>query len=341
MKYVRKLPEVEELIRDFPLEKKDKQKREKVIGQLQKILSGDDARKIIIVGPCSADREDAVIEYVSRLCKLQEKVKEVFLIVPRVYTSKPRTNGMGYKGLLHRPNAEDGHDNILSGVIATREMHQRVIKSTGMFAADEMLYPEILSYISDLLAYVAVGARSVENQQHRLVASGLEIPVGMKNPTSGNKNVMLNAILAAQNRQSFIYRGWEVKSEGNIYAHSILRGYMDAAGKARPNYYYEDILELYDGYYKMNLANPSVIIDCNHSNSNKHYDEQQRISEEIFSMCRRKKEIRKFIKGVMIESYLVDGAQLVGGGIYGKSITDACLGWEKTEKLILKLAEMM
>lgn len=341
MKYIKKLPDISEIMERYPLSSNDTKRRNLILTDIKKILSGEDARKILIIGPCSADCEKAVVEYTTRLSKLQDEVKEKLLIIPRVYTSKPRTRGTGYKGLLHRPQAASEHDDIISGVIATRKMHQSVIQNTGMFTADEMLYPEMHSYISDLLVYTAVGARSVENQQHRLTASGLDIPVGMKNPTGGDYEIMINAIVAAQNEQTLMYNGWEVTTEGNRYAHAILRGYIDMAGIARPNYHYEDLRNLYDKYYKENLENISVIIDCNHCNSNKQYNEQPRIAEEVLDTCNRNKAINRFVKGFMVESYLVEGSQLVGGGIYGKSITDACLGWEKSEQLILKMAEKL
>lgn len=340
MKYIRKLPDPGELAKEYPITKLEAEQRKKCLDDIFRILSGADKRKIIIVGPCSADREDAVIQYTMQLSKLQEQVASVFLLIPRVYTSKPRTNGKGYKGLLHRPEASCCCDDIMSGVIRTRELHQRVIKNSGMFPADEMLYPEVLTYISDLLVYAAVGARSVENQQHRLAASGLDMPAGMKNPTSGNLDIMINAIEAAQSSQHLILNGWEVETRGNFFSHAIVRGYTDVSGNARPNYYYENLQELYDKCYKANLRNPAVIVDCNHCNSNKKYDEQGRIAEEVLGFCRRNKTINRFVKGLMIESYLEDGAQMIGQGIYGKSITDPCLGWTNTEKLILSLAEI-
>lgn len=339
MKYIKRLPEVAEIIAQYPITPKEQALRKDTLQHIENILSGKSNKKLLIIGPCSADREDAVIEYTQRLHRLQEKVSEVFCIIPRVYTSKPRTTGSGYKGLLHRPQAASGHDDMISGLIATRKMHQAVIKNAGMFTSDEMLYPEMLGYLSDLLVYVAVGARSVENQQHRLTASGLEIPTGMKNPTSGDFNVMLNAIVAAQNIQNLMYNGWAVQTAGNPYAHAILRGYMDSSGISRPNYHYEHLEELYDKYYKMNLRNQAVIVDCNHCNSNKRYDAQARIAEEVLQIGKRNKTLGKFVKGVMIESYLEDGAQLVGGCTYGQSITDPCLGWNKTEKAVLEMAD--
>lgn len=341
MEYLNKLPEVTELTEKYPLSEQEKKNRAELLHNIKAILEEKNTRKLLIIGPCSADREDAVLAYAERLAKLQEKVSDVFLIIPRVYTGKPRTTGMGYKGLVHRPSANSADDNIVQGLIATRKMHQLIIKNTGMFPADEMLYPEIFSYVEDMLVYVAVGARSVENQQHRLIASGIDIPVGMKNPISGNIETMLNAIVASHSAQHFVHNGWETKSHGNVYAHAVLRGFVDNGGKIMPNYYYENILELRDKYFKKNLSNPSVIIDCNHCNSGKQYDEQGRIAEYLFEMCKKNKNINAFVKGIMIESYLEDGAQLVGEGIFGKSITDPCLGWSKTEKLILELADLV
>jgi 3-deoxy-7-phosphoheptulonate synthase len=339
VRFIRRLPEVERLIEQFPLSALQMESRRKRIGEIEEILCGKDRRKLLLIGPCSADREDAVIDYVSRLSGIQDEVKDKFLIIPRVYTSKPRTNGMGYKGLLHRPSSKDAHDDLLAGVIAIRQMHLHVIQQTGIFCVDEMLYPESIYYILDLLVYVTIGARSVEDQGHRLTASGLQLPAGLKNPTSGDLSVLLHSISAAQQPHSLIYHGWEVQTEGNPYAHAILRGYHDASGKLKPNYHYENMLELYDLYQKSNLKNISVIIDCNHGNSNKHYDEQIRIAREIFRMGINYPALNSFIKGIMLESYIEDGAQLIGGGIYGKSITDPCLGWEKTKKLIFDLAD--
>ena len=340
MKLVRKLPEAEEIIQKYPLSEKQKEQRKQCIGEIEAVLSGKTNKKIICIGPCSADREDAVLEYVLRLSRLQEELKDRFLFIPRVYTSKPRTNGKGYKGLLHRPTAYSGHDDIFDGIIATRKMQLHVIQQTGMYSADEMLYPEAAYYILDLLAYVAIGARSVENQGHRLTASGLEVPVGMKNPTSGDMDILLNSIICAQYPQSLLYRGWEAQTEGNPYAHAILRGYTDLAGRVHPNYHYEELCDFYDLYQKKNLKNMAVLIDCNHCNSGKHYDEQRRVAKEIFLLCRENRNLDRFVKGLVIESYLEDGSQMIGEGIYGKSITDPCLGWEKTERLLRELADL-
>ena len=340
MKFVEKLPTVEEMQEKYPLTPEQAVNRNNTIAEIKNILSGNDKRKLVFVGPCSADREDSVLEYVERLAVLSDKVKEKLLIIPRIYSSKPRTSGMGYKGILHRPVSADQKDDLYSGLIATRKMHLKVIQETGMYGIDEMLYPDAMYYYLDLLASAAVGARSVENQEHRLVASGLEVPVGMKNPISGDFDVMLNAILAAQHEQSFIYRDWVVRTEGNPYAFAILRGKNDITEASVPNYHYEDICRLYDRYCNFNLKNMAVIIDCNHSNSGKRYEQQIRIAKDVFSNCKLQSEINSFVKGIMLESYLEDGSQMIGGGVYGKSITDPCLGWYKTEDLILTLAEL-
>ena len=308
---------------------------------IKDILSGRDDRLLLIIGPCSADRLDSVLDYMTRLRAVQEKVLDRIFIVPRCYTNKPRTTGKGYKGMLHQPDPE-GLPDMLGGIIAIREMHMRVVQETGFTCADEMLYTENYKYLDDLLAYVAVGARSVENQQHRLTSSGIDVPVGMKNPTSGDFSVMMNAITAAQDRHTFIYRNWEVRSQGNPYAHAILRGYVNKQGHAHPNYHFEDLLLVSELYARQpELTNPAIIVDTNHSNSNKQYYEQIRISKEILHNRHLHAGVRKIVKGLMIESYLVDGAQPVGGGCYGQSITDPCLGWEKTERLIYDLAEML
>lgn len=308
--------------------------------EIKDIFTGKEDKVILVIGPCSADNLDSVLDYMTRLAKVQEEVKDEVFIIPRVYTNKPRTTGMGYKGLLHQPNPE-GKPDMFQGIIKTREMHMRVVQETGLTCADEMLYPEMHKYLDDLLAYVAIGARSVEDQQHRLTASGIEVPVGMKNPTSGDLTVMMNAITAAQNSHTFIYRGWEARSAGNPLAHAILRGYVDKFGKSHPNYHYEDLLTLAELYSKQpELANPAVIVDCNHANSGKKPLEQPRIVKEVMASCQHNHDIAKIVKGFMIESYIEDGAQPVGGGVYGKSITDACIGWDKTERLILNVAEM-
>ena len=307
---------------------------------LSRIFTGEDDRLVLIVGPCSADNEDSVIEYASRLARLQEKVEDKLFLVPRVYTGKPRTSGDGYKGLLHQPNPLEKPD-LLRGIITIRELHIRVVRETGFISADEMLYPENYKYLDDVLGYVAVGARSVENQQHRLTASGIEVPTGMKNPTSGDFTVMMNAIHTAQGCHTFIYRGWEAHSHGNPLAHAILRGYVNKHGEMLPNYHYEDLTRLAEMYAASQLKNPALIVDANHANSGKNPFEQPRIVAEVLSSCRQNPAVRRLFKGFMLESYLEDGAQPVGGGVFGKSITDACLGWEKTEALILSVADAL
>ena len=307
---------------------------------LEAILSGRDDRLLLIIGPCSADREDSVIDYISRLCPIQEKVQDKIFIIPRIYTNKPRTTGDGYKGILHQPNPNEKPD-LFKGIIATRHMHMKAIEETGFACADEMLYPENDQYLDDLLAYVAVGARSVENQQHRLTASGLATPVGMKNPTSGDYSVMLNGILAAQHSHTFIYRGWEVHSSGNPYAHAIIRGYTNKHGESQPNYHYEELARLYELYMEKNLKNPAVIVDTNHANSGKNPFEQPRIIKDVLNSMKNNKDIAGLVKGFMVESYIEDGCQEVGGSVYGKSITDPCLGIEKTEKLIYEIADLL
>ena len=313
---------------------------EKRTAALKAIFDGRSDKFLLIIGPCSADNEDSVLEYVTRLRALADRVADKLFIVPRVYTNKPRTTGDGYKGMLHQPNPHEKPD-MFKGLIAIRELHMRVLRETGLAAADEMLYPENYKYLDDMLGYVAVGARSVENQQHRLTASGIEVPVGMKNPTSGDFSVMLNAIQAAQHGHTFIYRGWEAHSQGNPYAHAILRGSTNKHGQAQPNYHYEDLVRLDAFYQERQLENRAVVVDVNHANSNKQFIEQIRIAREVMHSRRYNDSIRRLVKGLMIESYLVDGAQPVDGGVYGQSITDPCLGWEKTERLVLELAEMV
>ena len=308
--------------------------------ELKAILSGRDRRFLLIIGPCSADRQDAVLDYISRLRTVQEKVADKIYIVPRIYTNKPRTTGDGYKGMLHQPDPQE-HSDMLRGLMSIRELHLKTLAETGFTCADEMLYPENHAYLDDLLGYVAVGARSVEDQQHRLTASGLNVPVGMKNPTSGDYTVMLNAIMAAQHSHTFVYRGWEATSQGNPYAHAILRGYVNKHGQSQPNYHYEELIRLHQLYAQKELQNMAVIIDCNHNNSGKQYLEQIRITREVLHSRRNNAELETMVKGIMIESYLEDGCQKIGEGIYGKSITDPCLGWEKTEKLIYEMADLL
>lgn len=306
--------------------------------EIKEILSGKSDKFLLIIGPCSADNEDSVIDYITRLREVQEKVKDKIFIIPRIYTNKPRTTGDGYKGMLHQPDPTEKPD-MFKGIVAIRKLHMRAMSETGFSCADEMLYPENHKYLDDMLAYVAVGARSVEDQQHRLTASGIEVPVGMKNPTSGDFSVMLNAITAAQHKHTFIYRGWEAHSQGNPYAHAILRGYMNKHGQSMPNYHFEDLSLICELYTAKGLSNPAVIIDTNHANSGKNPFEQVRIAKEVLASRKYKDEIRKMVKGFMIESYIEDGAQKIGEGVYGKSITDACLGWEKTERLIYDIAD--
>ncbi len=341
MEFIRKLPIPKELKEQYPIDDKLKKIKADRDVEIQNIFEGRDDRFLLIIGPCSADREDAVLEYMTKLRDVQEKVKDKIFIIPRVYTNKPRTNGTGYKGMLHQPNPE-GEEDMLAGIIAIREMHTRVIKETGFTCAEEMLYPENHRYLSDLLAYVAIGARSVEDQQHRIVSSGLGVPVGMKNPTSGDISVMMNSIYAAQNSQKFIYRGWEVKTPGNPLTHAILRGYVDSFGRSHANYHYEDLNNLLKQYDNMpHLVNPAVIVDTNHANSGKQFMEQIRIANDVIHSMHVSNDIRKLVKGLMIESYLVDGCQKIGEGVYGKSITDPCLGWEKTERLIYEIADLL
>jgi len=341
MEFYRKLPIPKDIKEQFPLTKDSEKALATRVDSLKKVFSGESDKFILVIGPCSADREDAVLDYIYRLRDLEEKVKDKIIIVPRIYTNKPRTTGEGYKGMLHQPDPNQNPD-MLKGILAIRHLHMKAINETSFGCADEMLYPENYRYLSDLLAYVAVGARSVENQQHRLTASGFDIPVGMKNPTGGDIGVMMNSIKAAQSSHVFLYRGWEVKTQGNPYAHAILRGYVDKHGKSHPNYHYEDLYDLYETYAASGLENPALIVDTNHSNSGKKYLEQVRIAKEILHSCRYSKDVRSIVKGLMIESYIEDGAQKIcDDSIYGKSVTDPCLGWEKTERLIYDIAEVL
>ncbi len=308
--------------------------------QIKNIFEGSDDRLLLIIGPCSADNEDSVIDYTLRLRKIQDKVEDKILIVPRIYTNKPRTTGEGYKGMLHQPDPNEKPD-MFKGIIATRHLHMRAVSETGFSCADEMLYPENYQYLEDLLGYVAIGARSVEDQQHRLVASGISVPVGMKNPTSGDYTIMMNAILAARNSHTFIYRGWEVHSSGNEHTHAILRGYTNKLGQVMPNYHYEDLIRLYEAYQNIDCPQACVIVDTNHGNSGKNPFEQPRIIKDVLHATRHNKDIKSMVKGFMVESYIEDGNQKIGEGVYGKSITDACLGWEKSEKMILEIAELL
>lgn len=333
------LPLPADLKAEYPLSDKIIKIKEKRDAEIRDIFTGKSDKFIVIVGPCSADNEDAVCEYVNRLARVNEKVSDRLMIIPRIYTNKPRTTGEGYKGMLHQPDPDKAPD-LLAGIIAIRKMHIRAIEETGLTAADEMLYPENRSYLDDILSYEAIGARSVENQQHRLTASGMNIPIGMKNPTSGDFLVMLNSVIAAQHSHSFIYRGMDVTTNGNDLAHVILRGGVDKYGTCNPNYHYEDLVRLLSLYQKMELKNPAAIIDANHSNSNKKFKEQIRITSEVLHSRSYNPELKKLIKGVMIESYLEEGNQKICPDmIYGKSITDPCLGWEDTERLIYEIAE--
>ncbi len=336
--FLKKLPDPEVVKEMLPVSKEAAEKKVLRDKEIADVFTGESDKFLLIIGPCSADNEEAVLDYTNRLMKVQEKVADKIIIIPRVYTNKPRTTGIGYKGMLHQPDPEKKPD-LLHGLLAIRQMHLNVMEKTGMMPADEMLYPENYWYLNDVLSYVAVGARSVENQQHRLVASGIEIPVGMKNPTSGDFSVMLNSIVAAQAKQEFIYRTEEVLTDGNPLTHAILRGAVNKHGQCIPNYHYEDIKRLAYMYDKMELANPAVIIDANHSNSAKHYEEQIRISKEVLHSAKYSDDIKKLLKGLMIESYIEPGNQKVGEGVYGKSITDACLGWDQTERLIYEIAD--
>ena len=340
LQFIRELPNPDTVKALMPVPSELKNVKEQRDQTVRDIFTGKDDRFVLIIGPCSADRQDAVLEYLTRLRKVQDQVADKIDIIPRIYTNKPRTTGDGYKGMFHQPDPPQ-HSDMLRGVLAIRELHLKALVETGFTCADEMLYPENYVYLNDLLNYVAIGARSVEDQAHRLASSGLDIPVGMKNPTSGDNSVMLNAIMAAQHHHTFTYRGWEVHSSGNPCAHAILRGYVNKLGQTQPNYYYEDLLRLQEEYDKFQLTNHAVIVDCNHSNSGKKYLEQVRIANDVLHSCRMQPSLRKLVKGLMIESYLEDGCQKVEDGVYGKSITDPCLGWEKTEKLILELAEQL
>ncbi len=340
MNFERKLPVPQEVKEQYPLSEDLQKLVSTRAAEIRDIFTGASDKLLLIIGPCSADNEDSVIDYISRLRNVQDKVADKIYIIPRIYTNKPRTTGDGYKGMLHQPNPNEKPD-MYKGIVAIRELHMRALKETGFSCADEMLYPENYRYLSDILAYVAIGARSVENQQHRLTSSGLDIPVGMKNPTSGDISVMMNAITAAQHKHTFIYRGWEVHSDGNPIAHAILRGYVNKHGQPIPNYHYEDLVHLAEIYNNSGLSNPALIVDTNHSNSGKQYLQQIRIAKEVLHSCRHDADVKKLVKGFMIESYIEDGAQKIGECIYGKSITDPCLGWEKTERLIYDIADLL
>lgn len=340
MTFIRKLPVPKEIKQQMPLTQKGTEIKKKRDEEIASVFTGESDKLLLIIGPCSADREEPVLDYVSRLARVQEEVKDKIIIIPRIYTNKPRTTGEGYKGMLHQPDPSKKPD-MLEGIVAIRSLHVKAIDEIGITCADEMLYSDNYRYLSDLLSYVAVGARSVENQGHRLTSSGIDVPVGMKNPTSGDFTIMLNSIIAAQSSHTFIYRGWEVESKGNPLAHAILRGSVNKYSMAKPNYHYEDLIRLYQMYSEKNLQNMAVIVDANHSNSNKQYLEQIRICNEVLHSMRHSKEINSFVKGFMIESYIEDGAQKNEEGIYGKSITDPCLGWEKSKELIYSIADQL
>lgn len=338
--FIKKLPTPAEIRNQYPIDAEIQALKEKRDQEIRDVFTGKSDKFLAIIGPCSADNEDAVCDYLLRLRKVQEKIEDKVLIIPRVYTNKPRTTGEGYKGMVHQPDPEKAPD-MLAGLVAIRKMHIHAIQESGFTCADEMLYPENYRYLSDLLSYVAVGARSVEDQQHRLTVSGMDVPAGMKNPTSGDLSVMLNSIIAAQQEQSFIYRGWEVNTSGNPLAHAILRGAVNKHGQCIPNYHYEDLQLLFNLYSKRDLVNRAVIVDANHSNSAKKYAEQIRIVKEVLHSRRHSSDIAGLVKGVMIESYIEPGSQKIGEGVYGKSITDPCLGWDESERLLLEMADML
>ena len=340
MNFHRKLPIPKDVKAEYPLTERMAAVKAERDESIRAVFDGSSDKFILIIGPCSADHSEPVLEYISRLRRLEEQVSDKIIMIPRIYTNKPRTTGQGYKGMLHQPDPEAKPD-MYKGIVAIRELHLAALRDYDFSCADEMLYPENYRYLSDLLSYVAVGARSVENQQHRLVASGIEAPVGMKNPTGGDLVVMMNSIVAAQSSHTFLYRGWEVTSKGNPYAHAILRGYIDYAGRSSSNYHYEDLLRVKELYEESNLSNPSIIVDTNHNNSGKKYLEQIRIAKDIVHSRNQNDDIKHLVKGLMIESYLEDGSQSIGEHVFGKSITDPCLGWEKTERLVLDIADKL
>ncbi len=336
--FIQKLPTPDEIREQYPLPSHMAELKKQRDKEIRDVITGRSNKFLVIIGPCSADNEEAVCDYVTRLAKVNEKVKDKLILIPRIYTNKPRTTGEGYKGIVHQPDPEKKPD-FLAGLIAMRKMQIRAIEESGLTAADEMLYPENWGYVSDLLSYVAIGARSVEDQQHRMTVSGFDVPAGMKNPTSGDLTVMLNSVYAAQHPHSFIYRGWEVKTNGNDLAHTVLRGTTNKHGQNLPNYHYEDLNLLLNLYNERDLKYPTTIIDANHSNSGKKYEQQVRIVKEVMHSRKLNPDIHSLVKGVMIESYIVAGSQKVGDGVYGKSITDACLGWDASEKLIYDIAD--
>ncbi len=339
MDFVRKLPIPMETKEKYPLSAEAVAAKEKRDIDVKSVFEGKSDKLVLVIGPCSADAEEPVMDYIYRLKRVQEQVEDKLILIPRIYTNKPRTTGEGYKGMVHQPDPEDKPD-VYHGILAIRELHARCLRETGLSSADEMLYPANFRYLSDLLSYIAIGARSTENQEHRLVSSGIDVPVGMKNPTGGDLSVMMNSIKAAQSRHNFIYRGWEVNTSGNPHAHAILRGYVNKHGQSLPNYHYEDLAHLYEQYCASGLENIGLIVDANHANSGKQPLEQIRICKEVLHSARYNGDIRRMLKGFMIESYIEDGCQKIGEGVYGKSITDPCLGWEKTEKLILEIADL-
>ncbi|MBR1651239.1 MAG: 3-deoxy-7-phosphoheptulonate synthase [Lachnospiraceae bacterium] len=336
--FIKKLPTPDEIREQYPVPEEVLKIKAKRDAEIKDVITGKSNKFLVIIGPCSADNEESVCDYVNRLARVNEQVKDKLILIPRIYTNKPRTNGGGYKGMIHQPDPEKGVD-FLAGLIAIRHMHLRAVKETGLSSADEMLYPENWRYLSDLVSYVAVGARSVEDQQHRLTVSGFDVPAGMKNPTSGDFSVMLNSVFAAQHPHSFIYRGWEVNTSGNEFAHTILRGATNKHGNNTPNYHYEDLVRLLDMYNKMELKNPACVVDTNHSNSNKQFEQQVRIAKEVMHNRKLNPDLEKLVKGLMIESYIEEGSQKIGEHIYGKSITDPCLGWEASERLIYDIAD--
>ena len=338
--FIKKLPTPAEIRNQYPIDAEIQALKEKRDQEIRDVFTGKSDKFLAIIGPCSADNEDAVCDYLLRLRKVQDKIADKVLIIPRVYTNKPRTTGEGYKGMVHQPDPEKAPD-MLAGLIAIRKMHIHAIQESGFTCADEMLYPENYRYLSDILSYVAVGARSVEDQQHRLTVSGMDIPAGMKNPTSGDFSVMINSVVAAQASHRFIYRSWEVETDGNPLAHTILRGAVNKHGQNIPNYHYEDLMRLVNMYNARDLMNPACVVDANHSNSGKIYQEQIRITKEILHSMKHSSDVKKLIKGVMIESYIEPGCQKVGDGVYGKSITDPCLGWDESEKLLYEIAELV
>lgn len=340
MDFLKKLPTPVELAQIYPVHKDLVKKKQLHDQEIKRIFSGKSRKLLLNIGPCSADKMNSVLDYTFRLSEIQKDVAKNILIVPRVYTGKPRTIGNGYKGMIHQPYIGKGED-LAMGVVAVRNVHRKVVEETGLFPSDELLYPDLIQYLADLLGYVVIGARSVENQQHRLVASGIDVPVGMKNPISGSINVMLNAIETAQHPHHFLFSGWEVMSKGNEFAHGVLRGYLEEGGKAASNYGYDYLVEINDRFMHRNVENPAVVVDCNHSNSNKNFIKQIDISMNVLDSMKKNTDIRKFVKGLMVESYIEDGNQSIDGGCYGKSITDPCLGWEKTKKLIYDINDKL